>query len=134
MTQKTFPWENKQYIGGIENAKIVMTLRIYSNKWHVYSGLALLNPFALRQVTQFAESVSELFKLMIQEKEQAFRERIYKARAFVFGDFSQRPILLSDSVLDQFSLSAIPLEQRKPNSNLSLLSMVDCWFQLGIRY
>lgn len=57
-TQVSFPvnitlynnqWENPQYLGGIENAKILMVLRIYGNKWHVYAGLALLNPFAIVQ-------------------------------------------------------------------------------------
>jgi hypothetical protein len=33
-----YQWETPQYIGGIENVKINMTLRIYSNKWHVYAG------------------------------------------------------------------------------------------------
>ncbi len=153
MTQKTFPWEDPQYLGGIENAKILMTLRIYGSKWHVYAGLALMNPFALKQVEQYAASVSDLFKLMIQEKETEFRSRIYAAKKFVFNvqftDFSvksqkrkremplgqnlKNPILLSDALLDDFSLSAIPLINRKPNSHLSLLSMVDCWYKLQIR-
>lgn len=77
-TQNCFPWEVPQYTGGIEHAKILMTLRIYSSKWHVYSGLAFLNPHALTQVAQFSKSVSVLFKLMIQEKEAEFRSRIYK--------------------------------------------------------
>lgn len=84
-------------------------------------GLAFQNPFALAQVEQFAKSVSDLFKLMIQEKEVEFRDRIlrvyqilYKAKEFVFAQFQTTPILLSDSLLDEFSLSAIPLDQRKP--------------------
>jgi prephenate dehydrogenase (NADP+) len=72
-----------------------MTMRIYSNKWHVYAGkyitnytqththrtyigLALLNPNAKIQIRQYAQSVSEIFSLMIQEREQELRERIYK--------------------------------------------------------
>jgi hypothetical protein len=34
----TFKWENSSYVGGIENVKVLMTLRIYSSKWHVYAG------------------------------------------------------------------------------------------------
>ncbi|KAJ3129944.1 prephenate dehydrogenase (NADP(+)) [Nowakowskiella sp. JEL0407] len=133
-TQKTFPWENPSYLGGIENVKIAMTLRIYHNKWHVYAGLAIMNPSAKIQVRQFSQSVSDLFKLMIQEKEKEFTERVYKAADFVFGRAKAEnlPILLSDDLLDQFSLSAIPKEMRKPNSHLSLLAMVDSWCQLGI--
>ena len=113
-TQSYFPWENPQYIGGIENAKILMTLRIYGNKWHVYAGLALFNPYALPQVEQYARSVSDLFKLMIQEKRDEFRNRILEARKFVFQNFEAKPILLSDELLNEFSLSAIPLEMRVP--------------------
>jgi prephenate dehydrogenase (NADP+) len=132
-TARTYPWENPKYVGGIDNVKTLIALRMYANKWHVYAGLVLLNPFALLQVHQFASSVSELFKLMIQEKEHEFRTRIYSARDYVFGSFQREPILLSDSLLDQFSLSAIPKEQRKPNSHLSLLAIVDCWANSRIK-
>ncbi|KND02948.1 prephenate dehydrogenase (NADP(+)) [Spizellomyces punctatus DAOM BR117] len=127
---KVYPWENPSYVGGIENVKTLMTLRIYSNKWHVYAGLAILNPSARPQVRQYANSVSELFKLMIQEKEEEFRKRVKAAAAFVFGNADRQALLLSDDVLDQFSLSAIPRAQRKPNSHLSLLAVVDCWHAL----
>jgi prephenate dehydrogenase (NADP+) len=113
-TASFFPWETPQYVGGIENVKTLMSLRIYGNKWHVYAGLVLLNPYAFAQVHQYAKSVSELFKLMIQEKEDEFRARIHKARDFVFANFERQPILLSDSLLDQFSLSAVPKDKRKP--------------------
>ncbi|KAJ3085994.1 prephenate dehydrogenase (NADP(+)) [Quaeritorhiza haematococci] len=124
-------WENPSYVGGIENVKVLMTLRIYGAKWHVYGGLAIMNPSAKPQIRQYAQSVSDLFKLMIQEKEQEFRERLEKAAKFVFHDGND-PILLSDDLLDKFSLSAIPKEKRKPNSHLSLLAMVDCWHKMGI--
>ena len=60
-----FPWQVSRYVGGIENVKINVTLRIYSNKWHVYAGLAILNPQAKAQIAQYADSVTELFKLML---------------------------------------------------------------------
>jgi prephenate dehydrogenase (NADP+) len=41
-----FPWENASYAGGIDNVKILTTLRIFSYKAHVYAGLAILNPYA----------------------------------------------------------------------------------------
>jgi prephenate dehydrogenase (NADP+) len=37
-TMGTFPWENPSYVGGIENVKILIALRIVSAKWHVYAG------------------------------------------------------------------------------------------------
>ncbi|KAL7747066.1 prephenate dehydrogenase (NADP(+)) [Sorochytrium milnesiophthora] len=133
-SQTQFPWEESTYVGGIENAKVAMMLRIYSNKYHVYAGLALLNPSAKVQIRQYASSVTELFKLMIQERHEEFAARVHEAGAFVFGATSeQAPILLSDDVLDQYSLSPHTHKTRRPNSHLSLLAMVDCWYQLKIK-
>ena len=130
MSAGFFPWENASYIGGIDNVKILTTLRIFSYKAHVYAGLAIMNPYARQQVRQYAVSESELFKLMIQEEEQAFRERLYRARDFVFHE-SRKPIMLSDKVMKEFSLSQNH-ETQKPNSHLSILSMVDAWYHLGV--
>jgi prephenate dehydrogenase (NADP+) len=130
MSAGFFPWENASYIGGIDNVKILTTLRIFSYKAHVYAGLAIMNPYAKQQVRQYAVSESELFKLMIQEEEQTFRERLYRARDFVFHE-SRKPIMLSDKVMKEFSLSQNH-EKQKPNSHLSILSMVDAWYHLGV--
>ncbi|OUM60774.1 hypothetical protein PIROE2DRAFT_13412 [Piromyces sp. E2] len=58
----------------------------------------------------------------------------YKAGEQVFSErnHQHRHILLEDEILDKFSLSIIPKDQRKPNSHLSLLAMVDCWHKLNI--
>jgi prephenate dehydrogenase (NADP+) len=125
-----FPWENASYIGGIDNVKILTTLRIFSYKAHVYAGLAIMNPYAKQQVKRYAVSESELFKLMIKEEESTFRARIYRARDFVFHE-SRKPIMLNDTVMKEFSLSQ-NAEKQKPNSHLSILSMVDAWYHLGV--
>lgn len=126
----SYPWENPTYVGGIDNVKALMCLRVYGGKPHVYSGLAIFNPFAGEQIHQYAKSVSELFSLMIQEDEQGFRERVIKGGTAIFNDVNS-PILLDDKVMGEFSLG-MSSEQRTPNSNLSLLSMVDSWDQVGI--
>ena len=125
-----FPWENASYVGGIDNVKILTTLRIFSYKSHIYSGLAILNPYARLHVKRYAQSESDLFKLMIREKEADFRERLYKARDFVFHE-SRVPLMLDDKIMKEFSLSGQP-GNCKPNSHLSLLSMVDAWTHLGV--
>jgi len=125
-----FPWENDSYVGGIDNVKILTMLRIFSYKAHVYAGLAILNPYARQQVKRYAESESELFKLMIKEEAKTFRERLYRGRDFVFHE-SRKPIMLNDAVMREFSLSQQP-GQQKPNSHLSILSMVDAWYHLGV--
>ncbi|KDQ34128.1 hypothetical protein PLEOSDRAFT_21709 [Pleurotus ostreatus PC15] len=170
-SRTNYPWEEGLYVGGIETVKVNLTLRIYSNKWHVYAGLAILNPSARLQIDQYAKSATELFKLMLKGGEGAkeLRERVEWARATVFGNGngradggaplgkstkSRRPILLSERLLDRFTMAPTPPSHpaslpdsssatkdngipvlpvhQKPNSHLSLLTMVDCWAHLNI--
>lgn len=132
MANKQFPWMIGRYLGGIENVKINITLRIYANKWHVYAGLAILNPAAREQIKQYAASVTELFKLMLEGDRAALTSRVKKAGAAVFRENTlPEDILLKDEVLDRFSLGEKPTE-RVRNNHLSLLAMVDCWWKLGI--
>ncbi|KAI4136937.1 MAG: hypothetical protein L6R39_007552 [Caloplaca ligustica] len=127
-----FPWEHSRYIGGIENVKCNITLRIYSNKWHVYAGLAILNPSAKQQIKQYAQSVTDLFKIMLGGHKAELEKRVKTAGQAVFAAGRQgEPLLLSDDVLDRFSLGKVPKE-KTPNNHLSLLAMVDCWWKLGI--
>ncbi len=128
---KQFPWEIPRYLGGIENVKINVTLRIYSNKWHVYAGLAIMNPDAKEQIKQYAESVTELFKLMLSGQKEQFSKRIKAAGSAVFSGDGDEDLLLKDEVLDRFSLGELP-PKRVKNNHLSLLAMVDCWWKLGI--
>ena len=130
---KQFPWEISRWVGGIENVKINITLRIYSNKWHVYAGLAILNPSAKKQIRQYAESVTDLYKLMIEGRREELKQRVKAAGASVFKAGTEgQDLLLKDEVLDRFSLSKGPREASPPNSHLSLLAIVDCWSKLGI--
>lgn len=125
-----FPWENTAYLGGIDNVKILTMLRIFSYKAHIYAGLAIMNPYARQQVKRYAQSESELFKMMIMEKETEFRKRIKEVKQFLFPDTSQF-LLLDNEIMKEFSLSGTG-EPHTPNSHLSLLSMADAWHQLGV--
>lgn len=128
-----FPWDMSRWVGGIENVKINITLRIYSNKWHVYAGLAILNPAAKAQIRQYAESVTDLYKLMIKGNRQELKRRVKAAGASVFRAGTEgQDLLLKDEVLDRFSLSNRHREESPPNNHLSLLAIVDCWSKLGI--
>ena len=129
---KQFPWEIGRYVGGIENVKCNIMLRIYSNKWHVYAGLAILNSHAKAQIRQYALSVTELFGLMVTGQRAEFEERVKAAGKAVFSTARDaQDLLLRDDVLDRFSLGNTPIK-RTPNNHLSLLAMVDCWSKLGI--
>lgn len=131
---RQFPWELSRYVGGIENVKINIMLRIYSQKWHVYAGLAILNPEAREQVAQYARSVTDLYKLMLEGDLAGFKARVYAARDKVFGStaWESRP-LIEPSILSSFSLGTPSADEApRPNNHLSLLAMVDCWAELGI--
>lgn len=146
--QKAYPWEHGYYVGGIETVKVNIMHRIYANKWHVYAGLAILNPSARVQIDQYAASTTDLFKLMLAGDRAALRARLYAARQKVFVDGQDAQanptILLSEDVLDRFSLGKKPQQgvvtspispsahNTNANSHLSLLAMVDCWAALGI--
>ncbi|OAA78861.1 prephenate dehydrogenase [Akanthomyces lecanii RCEF 1005] len=132
-----FPWTMSRYVGGIENVKVNLMLRIYSQKWHVYAGLAILNPEAREQVAQYARSVTDLYKLMLVGDLDGLRTRLFAARDKVFGTAAWggdggRP-LIEPSVLSSFALGQ-PSDDDPPraNNHLSLLAMVDCWAALGI--
>lgn len=148
----SYPWEHGYYVGGIETVKVNIMLRIYANQWHVYAGLAILNPSARIQIDQFSKSSTELFKLMLKGDKDGLRERIYRCRDMVFGGEeggkSRSPIFLSEDILDRFSLARVPSTncpndntpnnassspRGKANSHLALLAMVDCWAHLNIQ-
>lgn len=156
-SSQSYPWEQGLYVRGIEIVKVNIMLRIYSNKWHVYAGLAILNPAARDMIRQYSASTTELFKLMLAGDSKGLRERVYKAREALFGPHRRvTPILLSEDVLDKFGMSHVeptaspteattkstsshtrasePSPSRPPgsNSHLSLLAMVDCWAALNI--
>lgn len=127
-----FPWETDRYVGGVENVKVNLMLRIYSSKWHVYAGLAILNPWAKIQIRQYAASVTDLFKLMLSGERQQLETRVRTAAKNVFAPLEKHEdLLLSTEVLDRFSLGTPPKE-RKRNNHLALLAMVDCWSHLNI--
>lgn len=127
-----YPWETLRWIGGLENAKINISLRIYSNKWHVYAGLAITNPLAHEQILQYARLTTELFTMMIRGQRTELYGRLLAAKLRVFANVSPSNLLLDDGVLQQFSLSNVPPEGRAPNSHLSLLAIVDSWHTLGV--
>lgn len=127
---KFFPWENGAYTSGIDHVKILTMLRIFSYKSHIYAGLAILNPYARQQVREYAKAEAELFKLMICEDEKAFRSKIYEAKNFLFSD-NTKLLLLNDEVMKEFSLAENEYTE-KPNSHLSILSMVYAWYKMKI--
>ncbi|KAJ7882830.1 prephenate dehydrogenase [Mycena leptocephala] len=124
--RKVYPWEQGNYVGGIETAN------------------------ARVQIDQFANSVSDLFKLMLEGDVTRFANA-FCGRSKSCSD--PRPTAKRgakgahrscspEDVLDRFSLgrtsppdapTASPRSKYKANSHLSLLAMVDCWAHLEIK-
>lgn len=127
-----YPWETPKWSGGIENAKMNISMRIYLNKWHVYAGLAITNPSAHVQILQYAKSTSDLFSLMIQGKKQELQERLLTAKNHIFKNVNHSQLLLNDEILEKYSLSKEPPGGKQPNSHLSILAIADSWCQLGV--
>ena len=70
-----YPWETPRWIGVFENAKINISLRIFSNKWHVYAGLAITNPSAHDQgVTVFQVNHRTIYLNDTRKKERVNRD------------------------------------------------------------
>ncbi|CCK68062.1 prephenate dehydrogenase (NADP(+)) KNAG_0A03820 [Huiozyma naganishii CBS 8797] len=147
---KVYPWlaEDNKWVGGLENVKVNISLRIYSNKWHVYAGLAITNPHAHQQILQYATSATELFSMCLDNRRKDFVERLMNAKEFVFNSHKGK-LLLDDLILEEYSLSKLTkkseistdphsgrdspsIKQMLPNSHLALLAIVDSWYQLGI--
>jgi prephenate dehydrogenase (NADP+) len=128
MHRKVFPWENGELNHGMDNIKLLLTLRIFSYKHHVYSGLAMLNPFAKTDVRKYAKAENELFGMMITENKNKLRSRVLKARDKVFRD-KKSILMLDDTFMNEYSLNNKFIH--KPNSHLSLLSMVCTWSDLN---
>ena len=128
MHRGVFPWENPLHTTGLDNVKLLLTLRIFSYKHHVYAGLAMQNPFSKGDVRTYAQAENELFGLMISEDAITFKKLIYQAKEKVFKGFPGK-LMLNDEVMAEYALH--PLKGDMQNSHLSLLAMVLTWERLG---
>ncbi|KAI9626402.1 hypothetical protein H4Q26_017865 [Puccinia striiformis f. sp. tritici PST-130] len=104
-------------------------------KWHVYAGLAILNPIARVQIDQFARSVTELSVLMVSNDEEGLRKRVHAGRDHVFGPpgsprSTTPPMFLSEEIFTSFAIGEPAAGPSPPNSHLTILAIVDCWHQL----
>ncbi len=127
MHRGVFPWENPLLTSGLDNLKLLLTLRIYSYKHHVYSGMAMLNPYSANDVRTYAQCENELFECIISQDQESLYTLVKQAGESVFGNHADKP-MLSDEIMREYSLNRS--EKHKPNSHLSLLSMVLTWHRL----
>jgi prephenate dehydrogenase (NADP+) len=128
MHRGVYPWINPLHTSGLDTLKMLMTLRIFSYKHHVYAGMALMNPYGKNHVRAYAEAENELFGLMISEEKESFVFLLRDAKNKVFADFNGS-LMLNDELMREYSLHHSDLDM--PNSHLSLLAMVLTWARLG---
>jgi prephenate dehydrogenase (NADP+) len=128
MHRGVYPWINPLHTSGLDALKMLMTLRIFSYKHHVYAGMALMNPYGKNHVRAYAEAENELFGLMISEEKETFYTLLNEAKNKVFADFNGN-LMLNDELMREYSLHQSDLDM--PNSHLSLLAMVLTWGRLG---
>mmetsp|Transcript_22554 Transcript_22554/g.49877 ORF Transcript_22554/g.49877 Transcript_22554/m.49877 type:complete len:528 (-) Transcript_22554:162-1745(-) len=131
------PWEKTARTGGLVHIKVLTSLRVYALKAHAYSGVAMLNPRSRVQVQTYAESVSELYKLMVSEDEKRFTARIMEAKEALFSHRTHEDLLLPPSLLEEFCLSDRDSDSSTTSvvtrsSHLDLLAAVDAWHRSGI--
>ena len=122
------PWEHGTYDSVVDRVKILLMLRIFCGKPHVYRELAFSNPFAAHQIQVYCQCVEELVNLAKGNKRELFLQRILDAKNAVFGAEPRTPFLLKKD------LSTIGFLQKnltgRPNSHLSLYAMVCAWHDL----
>lgn len=128
MHRGIFPWESRLHSSGLDNVKLLLTLRIYSYKHHVYEGMAMQNPFSKQDVRAYAKAENDIFGLMISESKDELYKLILEAKEKVFKGFPGS-LMLNDELMREFSL--YPPREHKANSHLSLLAMVLTWARLG---
>ena len=77
---KTYPWENEHYVGGIENVKTLIPLRMYGSKWHVYAGIDF-NRFSTFESIRFktGRTILNIRIRIIQNDDPRARTRIQEA-------------------------------------------------------
>ena len=121
-----YPWEDDMYSNWIDAVKILMTLRLFKGQSHVYSGLAMFNPFAPEQVSQYSQSVKELFGMSLSGEGSAVIERLNNVREYTLKNANGN---VGVDVIKSFCSNG---NVRLPNSDISVIAMADAWCKLGI--
>ena len=97
--QRSYPWEQGQYVGGIKTVKVNITLCIYLNKWHVYASLAILNPSVCTQIdsdiVREQKTAEESLRLhlnlfsciRIHYRRHLSSRKVYLAKDFIHGRY-----------------------------------------------
>lgn len=125
-----FPWSDGTYGSVVDQIKILMMLRIYSGKAHVYADLAMLNPFSKRYVRQFHKSCEEILSLGLKKKHSALKNRIESIRKKTKWN-PRRTLILNDRALQRSQVLS-PESRIAPNSHLSLIATADTWQKLRV--
>lgn len=108
--------------GTIQN----LASRMANQKWHVYAGISLLNPYAEAHVTQFMTSASEI---QISIQEYRYEDLLRRLRHCGQKIFAAAPDL---SVSKASFVPQSKLSYNEEAMLLSLLATIDTWSNLNI--
>lgn len=122
-------WRDGLFKDNMQRMKSDMMIRTFNGSPHVYSGIAMVNPFSGDVVKQYAKSANDLFSMSIYGKNEGLKNRINEIKDFVFGKI-KNPIRLDDPRMGQFRLG---IEGSiVEDSHLSLITQADVWYQRGV--
>lgn len=115
-TAGCFPWLDKSYGSGFDAMKFALAMRAASQPAHVYRGIQFGSEHGRKIIAPALEVESELFRMIVSDKRDEYRERVLNAKRVLFGGLDLEPILNSD-VMGQF----INAGTVKPNSHFSIV-------------
>ncbi len=129
--RKIHPWTDPKYgSSDIDIVKMNGALRVLSGNVHVYASIAMLNPYAKKEIKNYSEFVAEIFHQMIQGDYETLKRELDADREVFLK--SERPPILKREVIEQYALEGRP-QMPMPNSHLSLLPLPRTWSKSGVR-
>lgn len=103
----------------LEVFKVNLTFRIYGNNPHVYSNLAMMNPYSVNAIKVFSKNCEIINNMITTGQGDSLFEILTNAFKNVFGDFE------SENDSDHSATN-------NENTHLSLLALLKTWNDCGI--
>lgn len=123
----TYPWlYDSNNTNPLEVVKVNLTFRIFGNNSHIYSNLAIMNPFSKEYIKVFSKNVKEIHdKIQSQEVgDSLFLDLLKMFNKVIDKTHENFEILIMDK-------TPVP-DDNDENTHLSLLALLKTWYDCGI--